>query len=187
MGHRFNPEHLERLDNPERRKALPPEEILRLLEVDLRTTMADIGCGPGYFTIPLARMTEEEVYALDVSPEMLDALSERASEAGLDNIKGVLSNAERIELPDNSVDGLLCSLMLHEVDDLPRTMQEFQRILRPGGKMLLIEWEKQPMDMGPPVEIRISSDELLEHVQALGMHGQVTKPNPDQYVVLANS
>ncbi|KPV45580.1 class I SAM-dependent methyltransferase [Alicyclobacillus ferrooxydans] len=186
MSHRFNPKHLHKLESPERRKALPPDEILGLFGTPGDANFADVGCGPGYFTIPLAKRTTGKVYALDVSSEMLNVLTERVQEANVTNVENVLSNAEQIALPDHSVDGVLCSLVLHEVDDLKQTLSEFRRVLRPGGKMLLIEWEKKQMEMGPPVEIRISSDELLEYVGAAGLQGQIVRPNPDQYIVLAH-
>jgi ubiquinone/menaquinone biosynthesis C-methylase UbiE len=185
VGHRFDPKHLHRLDNPERRKALPPDEVLGLLDVQKNMTVADIGCGPGYFTLPLAQMTEREVFALDVSEEMLDVLSDRARQAGASNITPILSPAENIKLADDSVDGLICSLVLHEVDDLSQTLSEFKRILKPGGTMLLVEWDKKPMDIGPPLHIRIAPEELLNHVATLEMAGTVTRPNPNQYIIVA--
>ncbi len=185
MGHRFDPKHIEKLDNPERRKALPPEEILKLLDVADGMEIADVGCGPGYFTLPVAHMTKGTVYAVDVSPEMLNILHERAEQAGLSNISLVESPAERIALPDDSVDRIICSLVLHEVDDLTQTLSEFKRILRADGKVLLIEWEKKPMDMGPSLEERIEPDELLREVTSLGFRCQTTSPNPNQYVIVA--
>ncbi|GMA64268.1 class I SAM-dependent methyltransferase [Alicyclobacillus fastidiosus] len=141
MGHRFDPRHVEKLDSPERRKMLPPNETVKMLDVQRGHTVADIGCGPGYFTIPLARLAMN-VYAVDVSPEMLHLLKEKAAHEGTRNISVVESPAEHLTLPDHTVDRVICSLVLHEVDDLKQTLSEFKRILRPGGKVLLIEWEK---------------------------------------------
>ncbi|WAH36437.1 class I SAM-dependent methyltransferase [Alicyclobacillus dauci] len=185
MGHRFNPKHIEKLDNPERRKALPPDKILNLLDVQEVSSIADIGCGPGYFTLPVAHMTEGTVYGIDVSPEMLRLLEENVQREGLSNVSLVESTAERIALPDESVDRIICSLVLHEVDDLKQTLSEFKRILRADGKILLIEWEKKPMDMGPPVEERLDPETLLHEVEILGFHGQISYPNPNHYIILA--
>lgn len=57
--------------------------------------IADVGCGPGYFTLPVVHMTKGTVYAVDVSPEMLDILHERAEQEGLSNISLVESPASR--------------------------------------------------------------------------------------------
>lgn len=183
-GHRFDPKHMEKLVNPERRKMLPPEEILKLLDVQTEHTVADIGCGPGFFTIPLATVAED-VYGVDVSPEMLRMLKERADEQGLNNITLVESPAEHIALADAAVDRAICSLVLHEVDDLAQTLSEFKRILRSGGKLLLIEWEKKSAEMGPPLHIRLAPDELLAALAQAGFKGAVSRPNPEQYIIVA--
>jgi ubiquinone/menaquinone biosynthesis C-methylase UbiE len=82
VGHRFDPKHIEKLDNTNAEKRYP-EEILKLLDVADGMEIADVGCGPGYFTLPVAHMTKGTVYAVDVSPEMLNILHERAEQEGL--------------------------------------------------------------------------------------------------------
>lgn len=185
MGHRFDPKHIAKLDSPERRKMLPPEEILKQLDIQPGHTVADIGCGPGYFTIPIASVAQT-VYGVDVSTEMLGLLKGKADEQGLRNISMVESAAEHIELPDHSVDRVICSLVLHEVDDLSQTLLEFKRILRTGGKLLLIEWDKKPMDMGPPFDERLTPGDLLQVVEQIGLQGEISFPNPNQYMILAD-
>ncbi|MCL6547716.1 MAG: class I SAM-dependent methyltransferase [Alicyclobacillus sp.] len=186
MGHRFDPRHAERLIHPDRQKMLPVSEVLKRLGVEPTHAIADVGCGPGYFTIPLARMTEETVYAVDVSPEMLDMLESRAAEAGVRRIERLQAPAEQIPLPDAAVDRVLCAFVLHETDDPGRTLEEFRRLLRPGGRLMILEWEKRPMDMGPPVEERIDAGELEETVKSAGFRVQVWRPNPYQYGILAD-
>ncbi|MCL6600366.1 MAG: methyltransferase domain-containing protein [Alicyclobacillus macrosporangiidus] len=185
MGHRFDPKHVAKLDNPERRKLLPPEDILNRLDVQPHHAVADVGCGPGYFTIPLARMTRGRVYGIDVSSDMLALLANRAAEAGLTHIEQVQAPAEHIPLPDASVDRILCSLVLHEVDDLDQTLAEFRRLLKPGGRVMVIEWEKKPMEAGPPMHERIEAVELETKVQAAGFQTDIWRPNPQHYIVLA--
>ncbi|MCL6599780.1 MAG: methyltransferase domain-containing protein [Alicyclobacillus macrosporangiidus] len=184
MGHRFHPKHVDRLVNPERQKLLPPETILQRLDVEPAHVVADIGCGPGYFSIPLARMSST-VYGVDVSAEMLDILTQRAAAAGVRNIEPIEAPAEHIPLSDAAVDRILCAFVLHEVDDLQQTLAEFQRLLKPEGKLMIIEWEKKPMDMGPPVYERIDTAELERQVQAAGFQTESWRPNPYHYMVLA--
>lgn len=185
MGHRFDPKHAAKLNHPDRHKMLPPDELLGMLDIQRDHTIADIGCGPGYFTIPAARLSNAPVYGVDVSSEMLRLLKEKAEDEGITNIAFVESTAEHTTLPEASVDCVICSLVLHEVDNLLQTLSEFKRILRPHGKLLLIEWEKTAMEMGPPVAHRISSQTLVETVQAVGFRAEVTHPNVSQYVILA--
>ena len=183
LGHRFDPKHVERLDNPERRKMLPPDDILAHLAIESTSVVADIGCGPGYFTIPAARMTEATVYGVDVSTEMLRILDERTTQQGLTNISTLESKAEHVALPDHSVDRLICSLVLHEVDDLLQTLKEFKRILHPNGKVLFLEWEKKSMEVGPPLHERIEAEELLRLVKLAGFRCEASSPNPFQYML----
>ncbi|MBX6353157.1 MAG: class I SAM-dependent methyltransferase [Thermoflavifilum sp.] len=114
MGHRFNPKHVERLLNEERQKLLPPEMILERLGVEPSHVVADIGCGPGYFSLPLAQMSRA-VYGVDVSAEMLDLLARRAAEAGVCNVESIQAPAEHIPLPDASVDRMLCAFVLQSM------------------------------------------------------------------------
>ena len=64
---RFKPKHMKKLDNPERRKLLPPHKLLELLEIQDNDILIDLGAGTGYFTIPAASLTRNKVYALDVN------------------------------------------------------------------------------------------------------------------------
>ncbi|SFV05782.1 class I SAM-dependent methyltransferase [Alicyclobacillus macrosporangiidus] len=184
MGHRFNPKHVERLLNEERQKLLPPETILERLGVEPSHVVADIGCGPGYFSLPLAQMSRA-VYGVDVSAEMLDLLARRAAEAGVCNVESIQAAAEHIPLPDASVDRMLCAFVLHEVDDLKQTLAEFNRLLKPEGRLMVIEWEKKSMDMGPPVSERIDMAELTSLVEDAGFHTKCWQPNPYHYIILA--
>jgi len=184
MGHRFDPKHVERLTSSDRRKMLPPEKLLAELDIQTSCIVADIGCGPGYFTLPAARMTKQTVYGVDVSPEMLVFLKQRAQDEGIQNISLVESSAEHIELDDESVDRILCSLVLHEVDDLHQVFREFKRILRPQGKMLLIEWTKKQTDSGPPIHERIAAEDLNDTLSEFGWSARHIQPNSDQYALL---
>ncbi len=185
MGHRFNPQHIDKLNSPQRRKMLPPERMLVELDIQSENTVVDIGCGPGYFSIPAARMTEQTVFGVDISPEMLDFLLTKAAEEGIHNISAIESSAEHIGLPNQSVDRIICSFVLHEVDDFNLALNEFGRILRPGGKILVIEWEKKATQFGPPVHERIEAGALESNLQNLGYSCRRIQPNPDQYAFCA--
>ncbi|UOF92407.1 class I SAM-dependent methyltransferase [Fodinisporobacter ferrooxydans] len=185
MGHRFNPKHVHKLTSPERQKLLPPEEILQSLEIGLQDDIADIGCGPGYFAIPAARMTRGTVYGVDVEPEMLRILQDNMREADISNIQTVESDMEHIQLPDHCVNKLLCSFVLHEVGDMDQAIREFQRILRPNGKILVIEWEKKEMESGPPLEERLEASELEQKLQAFDFQTRLVRPNDKQYMIIA--
>ncbi|MCL6445156.1 MAG: methyltransferase domain-containing protein [Alicyclobacillus sp.] len=185
MGNRFDPRHAEKLLHPDRQEMLPAKDVLRRLDVESAHAIADVGCGPGYFTIPLAQITRGTVYAVDVSREMLDILARRAREAGVEGIERIQAPAEQIPLSDAAVDRVFCAFVLHEVDDLDRVLAEFHRLLQPGGRLMILEWEKRPMDMGPPMEERIEAAELETRVKTAGFRTEVWRPNPYQYGIVA--
>lgn len=163
MAHKFNAANKSKLDNEWRRENIPPKSTLKefgLLESD---NFADIGCGIGYFSIAAADTIDEnkKVFALDISDEMLEEVEKRAEVADVSNIITVKTSEYDLKLPDASVSFALVVHVLHEVDDKDKFVKEIKRILKDGGRVALMEWDKKEMDMGPPLDHRISSDEMI--------------------------
>lgn len=183
---RFNPEHMKKLDNPERRKLLPPHKLLELLEIQDNDILIDLGAGTGYFTIPAASLTRNKVYALDVEPQMLQYLGKRVEEQKLDNVELIEGAIERIPLAGQIADHVIDSFVLHEVEPLEKGLQEMGRVLKPGGKVLCVEWEKKQTEQGPPLHHRIQSNELAK---AFGENGflveKLTYPSDQHYLMVA--
>ncbi len=107
---------------------------LLLPEVDV----ADLGCGEGYLTLESARWARH-VTAIDRSREVLDRGKELAARRKLANITWKRGDLERLPLADRSVDLALLSQALHHADDPARTLTEAHRILRPGGRVLVLD------------------------------------------------
>lgn len=127
-------------DNPLRRLIQPPERILRGI-VRPGDRCLDIGCGFGYFTIPLARLTGEtgSVTAVDLQSEMLAGLARRAEQANMQSrIRLHQADASGIHF-ENSFDFALVFWMAHEVPDQRLLFQQIRRALAPGGTLLLAE------------------------------------------------
>ncbi|BCJ86526.1 class I SAM-dependent methyltransferase [Effusibacillus dendaii] len=185
MGHRFNPNKVHKLDNPKRRELLPPEETLAALHIQDGDNVADIGVGIGYFAIPAARLTSGTVYGIDVEPQMLEMLKEKCEAAGISNLRMVQSEAEQINLPDSSVEKVICAFMLHELNDLRQGLLEMKRILRPGGKVLILDWEKKETQSGPPVEERLAAEFLQSELEKTGFRPQLSRPHDSFYLILA--
>jgi len=127
-------------DNPVRRLIHNPEQILGGL-IRPGQTVADIGCGMGYFAIPMARLVGESgrVIAIDLQTKMLDALKRRAARWNLqDRIHYHLAQPERIGLAE-PVDFALAFWMVHEVQDPEAFLAEIKEMLKPDGHFLLVE------------------------------------------------
>ncbi len=188
MPHKFNPANRARLENPERARLLPPEDLLRRAGLGSGMRVADVGCGPGFFTLPAARIVgpEGRVYALDISPEMLDVVKDKVQAAGLGQVEPVLSAEGEIPLPDAGVDFALMAFVLHEAVDAAGMADEVSRILADRGRLLLLEWEKREMPSGPPVGDRLAADVSAEVLRRAGIDPvEHFAPNPLHYGIIA--
>ncbi len=158
---RFDPARIAKLDNPERRKNLPPEQLLDLLGLTGSEDILDVGAGGGYFTFPAAARTSGTVYALDAQSQMLEYLKSRLKEHAAGNIEIIQGEAEQIPMGDATVDAVICSMVLHEVDPPEQGLREIRRVLKKGGRALCIEWERVETESGPPQSHRMASTEMV--------------------------
>ncbi|KJR46287.1 Methyltransferase [Desulfosporosinus sp. I2] len=157
--HKFDPENRKKLNSKQRLSILPPAMVLTDIGLGSQTIWADIGCGTGFFTIPLANEVKQ-VYALDIRAEMLSDLNESLTQRQIHNVKVLQSEESRFPLPDQLVDGIITSLVLHEVEQPSEFFRELYRILQTGGRLVVIEWAKASTEMGPPIEHRLSIQQL---------------------------
>jgi ubiquinone/menaquinone biosynthesis C-methylase UbiE len=128
------------LTNVFRRLAHDPAAILGPF-VRPGDTVLDFGCGPGFFTIPLARLVGESgrVIAVDIQPGMLDKTRRKAEKAGLGaRVRAVLADGTGLLL-DGPADFALVFWMAHEVDDLEDLFRGIRAALKPDGRLMLVE------------------------------------------------
>ncbi|MFQ5737171.1 MAG: class I SAM-dependent methyltransferase [Thermodesulfobacteriota bacterium] len=183
--HKFNPEHIGRLLRADRLGDSTPEQMLRSLGLKEGDTFADVGCGPGFFTIPAALITGPAgtVYAIDTQQEMLDSLLERKPPA---NVVPVRSGEHSIPVPGSSADMALAAYVLHEAQDKRLFLEEVRRIIRKGGTIAVIDWKKQVEEHGPPVEDRVTEGAASGLVKEAGFTGVKTSSlNDSHYLVTA--
>lgn len=132
-------------------------------------TAADFGSGSGGWTIPLAKKLDDgEVFAIDIQEEPLSALEGRARMEGLSNIRKVVADVEaRIrELKESSCDLVLITDLLFQVENKKAVFEEAKRVLKSGGKILVVEWTPEA-SLGPK-EGRVSQEEVKEIAKNLG-------------------
>ncbi len=166
--HKFNPENANRLLNEERRKILPPEEILKSCGLREGMTMADIGCGSGYFTIPASKIVGQsgKVFAVDVQKEMLEKLRQNNLP---ENVIPILAeNDYKFPIDDKISDFTFLAFVTHENEDVEKFLKEVKRITKDSGKIVILEWKKQYEEAGPPYDERIAQDELLKILERAG-------------------
>jgi ubiquinone/menaquinone biosynthesis C-methylase UbiE len=121
--------------------------------------VADVGAGTGLFTRLLAKAVgpDGQVYAVDIAPKFLEHVQKTSREAGLRNVTPVLCNPDAVDLPANSVDLVFVCDTYHHFEFPQRTLASVRRALRPGGRLVVVDFVRVP---------GTSSDWVLGHVRA---------------------
>lgn len=147
------------------------DPVKNLAHLDLKDGMyvADIGAGSGFYTIEIAKKvgSNGRVYAVDVQKDLLDRVKNNAGTVGIRNIEIVWANAEKIggtKLRESCVDRVVASNVLFQVEQKDDFVLELRRILKPGGKVLLIDWS----DHNPAGEKFLVSRTTAESLMAKG-------------------
>ena len=146
-----------------------PIQILDQIGLKANMTAADFGSGSGGWAIPLAKLLEDgQVFAVDIQEEPLSALEGRAKLQGIPNIRKIIANVEEKipGLPELSCDLILMTDLLFQIDNKEGVFKEAKRVLKPGGKILVVEWTPG-VSLGPK-EGRVSKDEVKEIAKNLG-------------------
>ena len=172
-GHKLGPwtrEQLARLEYPGRDLMMPRALVLDYVGAPFGSRVADVGAGLGWLTFPLALVVGSlgEVFALDPSPEAVEVIGERAQRSGLAQVRPREASAEETGLPDNFLDRIVWHTMYHDVADRAQALGEMHRILKPQGRWIIVDWDKRPMEKGPPLSVRVTPQEVETEVEAVG-------------------
>ena len=188
MPHKFDPENKDLLLSAERRQSLDIHYVMSIIPILRYHTVADIGCGPGYFSVPLGKhLFDGKVFALDIQQEMLDATKKQLDQIHLTNVELMLTEEAKLPLEDDSIDGALVSFAIHEADNPKTMLAEAKRCLRIDGWLALLEWHKREMESGPPLEDRIDEADLRQMAEKAGFrHLTRHSLNKDQYMLVMN-
>lgn len=170
MAHRFQTRHADRLLSPQRRSWQDPEEILDWLAPGPGDTLIDHGCGPGFLCLPAARRVGPEglVLGLDVSPEMLRRLAALAQAEGIGNILPLRTGPVHLPFATEVADHALMVNVLHEISNPVATLRDLWAALRPGGRLLVVEWRDDQEEPGPPAPERLSPERVAEWALTAG-------------------
>ena len=183
---KFDPKDNALLLSPERRHTLDVHRIMSLMPLQPYHWVADIGCGPGYFTLPLAKyLFSGKVFALDIQQPMLDATRESLDTLHLTNAELLLSKESKLPLEDESLDGALAAFVLQEANSPKALLKDTLRCLKKSGWLVILEWHKREMEEGPPLERRIDLEEMLDMTGKLGYRLSGRRDlNGSQYMVV---
>ncbi|PXF62017.1 MAG: methyltransferase type 11 [Candidatus Methanogaster sp.] len=124
-------------DNPVLPIFRSPDRLLAAAGLGAGQSVLEVGCGPGFFTIPAAKVVGDEgaVYAVDVHPAAIARAEKRIDSAGIRNVTPILSNASDTGLPDKSVDLAFVFGLLHIAGGIEDALSEVHRVLKPDGAL----------------------------------------------------
>ena len=179
-------EIIQRLMAPERVQSLDPFLILSFSGINLHDTVADIGCGPGYFAVPLAKhLVNGKLYALDIDDEMLCACQQAVSRAHLGNVEIIKCAEFEFPLESGSVDGVFLAFVAHQSPDMPRLLRAVRQLLHPRGWCTILEWYRTQTETGPSLERRIDPLDLKTVAEDAGFLSQGWRDlNGEQYMTM---
>jgi cyclopropane fatty-acyl-phospholipid synthase-like methyltransferase len=171
-------------DDPARDAWQKPHEVIRALNLTPDAKVADIGAGTGYFSVRLAHMTPKgRVYAVDIEPDMVKYVAQRAKREKLGNLRAVLASPSDPRLPAK-VDRVLIVDTYHHIDEREAYFRKLRAYLRPAAEVAIIDFTRAS-PMGPPVDERLTSEQVQSEMQRAG-YRLVRAPDflPHQYLLV---
>ena len=158
------------LERPDREQDERTDLLIENLPILPGDKVADIGAGTGYFSFPMARIVGDTgtVYAVDIQPEMLAIIEQRAGAQGITNVERVLATEKYPGLTNDSINMALFVDAYHEFEWPWEVMSAVYESLTPGGKVVLIEYRAED----PAVPIRklhkMTEQQARKEMQAVG-------------------
>jgi len=168
--HQDSAAYIAMLEDPKRDVYQKPGEVVAALALKPGEVVADIGAGSGYFAVRLAKEVGPggRVYGVDVSPEMVVHLNRRLRDAGITNVQTILSAPDDPLLLDASVDRFFICDTWHHIDDQAKYLTLMKRMLRPGGQVVMIDFQKRELPVGPPLAMKIAREDLIKQMEGAG-------------------
>jgi ubiquinone/menaquinone biosynthesis C-methylase UbiE len=177
-------------NDDDRRKWQNPEAILKEIGLKNGFTFIDLGCGGGFFSIPAALIVGEQgrVYALDADAEAIEITKGKATAKGLRNLIFRAGKAEEEILCSNCADIVFFGNVLHDFENPSQVLANCRKVLRPAGRLIDLDWKAEPMELGPPLEIRFSTHKASELIKAAGFEiVEMRESGPFHYIIEART
>jgi ubiquinone/menaquinone biosynthesis C-methylase UbiE len=175
-------------DESERRKWQNPDAILAVIGLKPGFTFIDVGCGEGFFAIPAARIVgrKGKVYALDLDHDAIAELKKKAAREGLKNLDAVVGWAEDTIICEACADIVFFGNVLHDFNVPAKVLANAKVMLKPAGRLVDLDWKKEPTAVGPPLQIRFSEDQASNLIREAGFAvDQARQAGPFHYIIIA--
>jgi len=175
------------LERTEREIEEEPETALNAIGIAPGSTVADVGAGSGYFAVRMARRVgaQGRVYANDLQPEMLAMLAARLQKEGVPNVTLVQGTVDDPKLPAASIDLILLVDVYHEFSQPQIMLRRMREALKPGGRLVLLEYRKEDPSVPIRPEHKMSVAEAKLEVEAEGYTlSRVDSALPRQHILI---
>jgi arsenite methyltransferase len=167
------------LENPKRDAWQQPGQVIAALRLRPDEVVADLGAGSGYFTrrfVPVVK----SVYAVDVDPALLAIITRSKAP----NVVPVLAAPDDPRLPLDAIDTIFICDVLHHIANRPAYYVKLQQALRPGGRVVVVDFHKRPLPVGPPIAMKLSESEVINEFTSAGFRlSQRYDELPYQYML----
>lgn len=165
---KFDPKKLKKLNNPQRLIDVPVAQIFKHLNLKQSDVFVEIGAGTAFFSIAFLQHAQPStLYACDISGTMLEWITDNVLPTH-PAIFPIQNQEEKIPLDDGIADLVFTIHLHHELESPDQILDEAFRMLRTGGKVLIIDWKKQDMPEGPPTHIRCEPKDIEKQMKDSG-------------------
>jgi len=175
------------LDRPDREGEEHPDVVMDALGLHGGEVIADLGAGSGYFTFRLAAKVgmTGKVFAVDIQDEMLAAIRQRAADLGVRNVEEVKATEADPKLPTGAVDLVLLVDVYHELAYPYEVMSKVREALKPGGRVVFVEYRKEDPSVLIKEVHKMSVAQLEKEMKVVGLvRAQIVEALPSQHIVI---
>lgn len=164
-----------------------PQENIAKLNLSEGERVADFGAGSGHYTIETAKAVGEDghVYAIEIQKKLVSKVESKAESAGLENVNVIWGDLEKPEgstLEDDLVDVVVLANILFQAKDKEQLFQESQRVLKPNGRLLVVDWTDSHGGLGPQEDHLVPENRSRLLAEDVGFtHKQGIDPGDHHY------
>jgi ubiquinone/menaquinone biosynthesis C-methylase UbiE len=187
IAHFMGPGGIPWLDRPEREDEEQPAKVIDAMELKGGEVIADLGAGSGYFTFRLAPKVGEQgkVLAVEIQDEMIAELKKRIEKNKVANVETVKCTDRDPKLPEGGVDIVLMVDVYHEIAFPYEVMTAIRKALKPGGRMVFVEYRKEDPKVPIKEVHKMSEEQLKKEMAVVGLeHVKTVGTLPRQHIAI---
>lgn len=158
------------LTRESREREEEPAKLMKALRLKPGMTVCDMGCGNGFYSLKMAKVIQPKgkVLAVDIQPQMLSLLKQRASDAGVENVQPILGGLADPKLPAGSCDLILLVDVYHEFSHPVHMLAAMRKALKPAGRIVLVEFRTEDRDVPIYPLHKMSKAQVMKEIPANG-------------------